>query len=179
MTTKFLKEEEEEEEEEEKHDRSALQSNLLEKVVAGPTKNRLFDENSPHSHPLAIGDIVAVPFIDEEGKKAFWLGKCMRKMEDSKVLLGWLKQVGDSDTYTLKLGASWEEVYIIMYKHTQRHTQRHMLHAHSHTHTFLPTYTLTHTYIYTHIIHTHIHIHIYVNKCVLVYECVGVVSMFV
>ena len=85
--------------------------------MAGPTSDKLFDENAPHSHSLVIGDVVAVPFVNEDKEKSFWLGKCLRIMENSKILLGWLKQVDESDTYMLKLGASWEEVSGIVLFH--------------------------------------------------------------
>ena len=34
-------------------------------VKQGPTSQHLYDDNEPHCHPPALGDIVAVPFVDK------------------------------------------------------------------------------------------------------------------
>jgi hypothetical protein len=80
-------------------------------IKTGPTPDRQFDDNEPHTMPPGIGDVVAVPFRDKETKKpSFWLGKCLRvNQEDSTVLLGWFQQVGEFK-YKMKIGASWLEV---------------------------------------------------------------------
>lgn len=95
-------------------------------VKQGPTSQHLYDDNEPHCHPPALGDIVAVPFVDknmvdmdgmdEDDKQDFWLGKCLRVItEDSTVLLGWFQKVpGYENKYRMKIGASWLEVSIIL-----------------------------------------------------------------
>jgi hypothetical protein len=75
-------------------------------MKTGPTPEKQYDENEPHTTKPNIGDVVAVPFKDGESK--FWLGKCLR-VEDSTLLLGWLEEVMPTK-YKMKIGASWPEV---------------------------------------------------------------------
>ena len=89
-------------------------------IKTGPTPEKLFDDNKPYTILPAIGDIVAVPFVDrsadnsedEHHKKTFWLGKVMR-LEESTALLGWLQET-ENGNYKLKIGASWEEASIVL-----------------------------------------------------------------
>ena len=80
-------------------------------VKLGPTADRQYDDNEPHTVPPAVGDVVAVPFKDKDhNSDSFWLGKCLRvSAEASTVLLGWFQDI-EGGRYKMKIGASWEEV---------------------------------------------------------------------
>ena len=77
-------------------------------IKSGPTPEQTYDDNEPHTVVPTVGDIVAVPFIDLDGKSSFWLGKCLR-FNEGTVLVGWLELV-NGNKYKMKIGASWEEV---------------------------------------------------------------------
>jgi hypothetical protein len=81
----------------------------------GPTAEKKYDDNEPHCHPPNLGDVVAVPFVDNDTEEpSFWLGKCLRvNMEDSTLLLGWFQEV-DKGRYKMKIGASWPEVSLLL-----------------------------------------------------------------
>jgi hypothetical protein len=84
------------------------------KVMKTGPAGRLYNDNCPHTHSLSIGDIVAVPFENDDNMSTFWLGKCLRLLTESTVLLGWLKQTEHNDErYKLEIGSSWEEVRIV------------------------------------------------------------------
>ena len=81
------------------------------KVIKSGPAGKLYDSNIPHTHTLHIGDIVAVPFVNNSNETDFWLGKCMRLETESTVLLGWLKGTDQRlKQYKLIIGNSWEEV---------------------------------------------------------------------
>lgn len=83
-------------------------------VKIGPTPNKKYDDNEPYCQPPDIGDVVAVPFNDNDTNKAnFWLGKCLRvNSEDCTVLLGWFQEIS-KNKYKMKIGASWPEVCVV------------------------------------------------------------------
>lgn len=84
-------------------------------IKKGPAPNLQYDDNEPHCHPPCLGDVVAVPFQDQEhGGSDFWLGKCLRLNEDGTMLLGWFQEVG-KNSYRMKIGASWQEVCVCVF----------------------------------------------------------------
>lgn len=84
-------------------------------IKRGPAPNLQYDDNEPHCHPPCLGDVVAVPFQDQEhGGSDFWLGKCLRLNEDGTMLLGWFQEVG-KNSYRMKIGASWQEVCVCVF----------------------------------------------------------------
>ena len=79
-------------------------------IKTGPTSQHKYDDNEPYCSPPSLGDVVAVPFLDDGNRPDFWLGKCLRvNTEDSTILLGWFQQV-EPNKYKMKIGASWLEV---------------------------------------------------------------------
>ena len=79
-------------------------------LKTGPA-GKMYDDNVPHSHPLSVEDIVAVPFVNGDNEPEFWIGKCLRIGSESTVMLGWLKPTEqDQERYKLAIGTSWEEV---------------------------------------------------------------------
>ena len=82
-------------------------------IKKGPTMDKKYDDNEPHCHPPNLGDVVAVPFMDNDiEESSFWLGKCLRvNVEDSTLLLGWFQEI-DKGKYKMKIGASWSEVFL-------------------------------------------------------------------
>lgn len=80
------------------------------KVMKMGPAGKTYDDNTPHTHPLHIGDVVAVPHVGDDEKPNFWLGKCLRIETESTVMLGWLKPTDqDPSRYKLVIGSSWEE----------------------------------------------------------------------
>jgi hypothetical protein len=73
-------------------------SNVPKNMKQGPTKEQKFDDNEPHSNPPKQGDIVAVPFKNEDTQQLeFWLGKCLQvNTDDSTLLLGWFEKTGEN-----------------------------------------------------------------------------------
>jgi hypothetical protein len=84
-------------------------------IKTGPTPNLKYDDNEPHCHLPNIGEVVAVPFTNnEKSAPDFWLGKCLRvNQEDGTLLLGWFQEIDKTNKrYKMKIGASWSEVNI-------------------------------------------------------------------
>jgi hypothetical protein len=78
--------------------------------------NKVYNDNVPFIVSPEVGDVVAVPFWNENKQKEFWLGKVLRKTgETNTVLLAWLEQQpaddnsNSHDSYKLKIGVAWEE----------------------------------------------------------------------
>jgi hypothetical protein len=79
-----------------------------------PTKDQSYNDSEPHSHIPSINDVVAVSFKNDADEPTFWLGKCLRvNTENNTLLLGWFQEI-ESNRYKMKIGASWEEVCIIL-----------------------------------------------------------------
>jgi hypothetical protein len=89
-----------------------------------PTKDQSYNDSEPHSHIPSINDVVAVSFKNDADEPTFWLGKCLRvNTENNTLLLGWFQEI-ESNRYKMKIGASWEEVCIILLQYLKKKTTR-------------------------------------------------------